>query len=57
MIEPLEDFIYIILGIDELAQDHILAVCLSYEDAKRNLIDFLSETEYYDLWIEKHRLV
>lgn len=51
--EP-SDQVYIIMGIDSNEHDQVLAVCRSYDDAKGFCIEYLAETEYYDLWIEKH---
>ena len=52
--ESEEELVYVILGIDEHEHDQVLAVCKSYQDAKQYCIEYLAETEYYDLWIEKH---
>jgi hypothetical protein len=49
-----EDFAYIVLGIDENEHDQVLAVCRSYEGAKRFCIQFVAQSQFYDLWIEKH---
>lgn len=49
--------IYVILGIDANAHDQVLAVCRTYDDAKQYCIDYLMETEFYDLWIEKHHIL
>lgn len=46
--------VYIILGIDAHEHDQVLAVCRTYEEAKRYCIECLVKTEFYDLWIEKH---
>lgn len=48
------DHVYVILGIDENEHDQVIVVCRSYEQAKRYCIRYLLDTEYYDLWIEKH---
>lgn len=53
----LEKFVYVILGIDVHEHDQVLAVCQSYEDAKNYCIQFLGNTDYYDLWIEKHPIL
>lgn len=49
--------LYVILGIDEYANDRVLAICRNYEDAKKHCIRCLYQTEYYDVWIEKHTLM
>lgn len=49
--------VYVILGIDAHEHDQVIAVCSTYELAKDHCIKFLAETEYYDLWIEKHELI
>lgn len=57
---PVIDFpseIYVILGIDDNEHDQVIAVCRNYEDAKRYCIKYLMQTEFYDLWIEKHPLL
>jgi hypothetical protein len=46
--------VYIVLGIDEHSHDQVLAVFNSYGDAKKFLASTTHETNYYDLWIEKH---
>ena len=46
--------VYIVLGIDEHEHDQVLAVFHSYCDAKRFCCQTMHDTEYYDLWIEKH---
>lgn len=52
------DIIYVVLGIDENANDRVVAICRTYETAKnvcaRTMCD---ETELYDLWIEKHPIL
>lgn len=49
-----ETEVYVILGIDENEHDKVLAVFYSYSDAKRYCHETMHDTEYYDLWIEKH---
>lgn len=49
--------VYVILGIDAHEHDQVLAVCRTYEEAKRYCIEYLMETEFFDLWIEKHHLL
>lgn len=46
--------VYVILGIDAHEHDQVLAVCRSYNEAKRYCVEYLMETEFFDLWIEKH---
>lgn len=53
-IQPL---VYVVLGIDEHEHDQVIAVCQTYEDAKQYCIQMQVETQFYDLWIEKHPLV
>jgi hypothetical protein len=53
-IDSIDDLVYIILGIDANEHDQVLAVCHSYDDAKQYCLQYLRQTEYYDLWIEKH---
>lgn len=48
--------VYLVMGIDELGSDHVLSVHRSYESAKIYCIHTLALTEYYDLWVEKHRV-
>lgn len=52
-----ETIVYVVLGIDAHEHDQVLAVCGSYEDAKRHCTRCLVESEFYDLWIEKHVVV
>jgi len=56
-ISQAENCVYVILGIDENANDQVIAVAETFEDAKRYLCRYLSETPFYDLWIEKHSLL
>lgn len=49
-----ESIVYVILGIDAHEHDQVLAVCRTYEAAKQHCIEYLCETEFFDLWIEKH---
>lgn len=56
-IPAMEHLVYIILGIDANEHDQVLGAFLRYEDAKKYCIEYLAETEYYDLWIEKHPLL
>lgn len=46
--------VYIVLGIDGNQNDQVLAVCSCYEGAKRYCVDTLVQTEFFDVWIEKH---
>lgn len=48
---------YVVLGIDAHEHDQVLAICTNYEKAKKACVAFLATTEFYDLWIEKHKLV
>lgn len=50
----IEDLVYVVLGIDANEHDQVLAVFNSYDGAKRYCIECLIETEFYDIWIEKH---
>ncbi len=52
-----ERSVYIVLGIDEHEHDQVLAVFNSYSDAKNYCCEMMGDTEYYDLWIEKHPVV
>ena len=52
-----ETQVYIVLGIDEHEHDQVLAVFNSYYEAKRYCCQMMHNTEYYDLWIEKHPVV
>ena len=56
-IEEIQPAVYVILGIDAYENDKVLAVSYTFEEAKRWLIKFTAETEYFDLWIEKHALL
>jgi hypothetical protein len=49
--------VYIVLGIDENENDQVIAVFYSYTHAKRFCLKMGTETEYYDLWIEKHPIM
>lgn len=49
--------VYVIMGIDAYENDQVIAVCATYKDAKRYCVEHLAETEYYDLWIEKHPIL
>lgn len=55
-IQDVDSLVYVILGIDAHENDQVLAVCRSYEIAKRYCMECLVETEFYDVWIEKHPL-
>jgi hypothetical protein len=57
VIAKLQSLVYVVLGIDAHEHDQVLAVCRTYEEAKRYCIECLAETEFYDLWIEKHPVV
>ena len=52
--QPVVQMVYVILGIDAYQHDRVLAVCATYQDAKRYCVECLVNTEYFDLWIEKH---
>lgn len=49
-----EAFVYVILGIDAHQHDQVLAVRYTFDEAKKFMLRLMSETEYFDLWIEKH---
>lgn len=51
------NYVYVILGIDSEENDRILAVLSSYEEAKQFCIDYMDDTQYFDLWIEKHQVL
>ena len=56
----LSDFrqqVYIIMGIDGEGCDQVVAVCRSYNEAKEYCILYLAQTEFYDVWIEKHPIL
>jgi hypothetical protein len=49
--------VYVILGIDHEENDRVIAVRLTYDEAKKYCINTLAtDDRYYDLWIEKHPL-
>jgi hypothetical protein len=49
--------VYVVMGIDEYEDDRVLAVCATYEDAKKICIkDYSGKHSYHDLWIDKHEL-
>lgn len=50
----LNDTVYVVLGIDAHEHDQVLGVCRTYDEAKRFCIKHLFETEFFDIWIEKH---
>jgi hypothetical protein len=54
---PLPMLVYVVMGIDDRECDRLLAVCLTYQDAKNYLTRCKMETEYFDMWIEKHPVV
>lgn len=56
MIDYIEN-VYVVMGIDKHAQDQVLAVCESYPKAKDHCIKCMANTEFYDLWIDKHPLI
>lgn len=56
-LSSIQNMVYVIMGIDEHEHDQVLAVCKSYEDAKRYCIEYLRETNFFDLWIEKHSIL
>ena len=49
--------VYVILGIDVYGHDQVLAVARTYEEAKQYSTQCFAETEFYDLWIEKHAII
>ncbi len=51
------EMVYVILGVDVHEHDQVLTVCRTYEAAKSYCLHYLRDTNYYDLWIEKHPLV
>jgi hypothetical protein len=58
MIENLNaNQVYVVLGIDAHEHDQVLAVCVDYVSAKQFLTKTTLETEFYDLWVEKHVLL
>ena len=56
-IKEIKEEVYVILGIDAHEHDQVIAVCGSYEKAKKHCAQFLCQTEFYDLWIEKHEVL
>lgn len=48
------NYVYVILGIDEHSHDQVLAVRLSFDEAKKFMTKMTCTSPYYDLWIEKH---
>lgn len=46
--------VYVALGIDSQEHDQVIAVCASYDEAKCYCMKTINETEFFDLWIEKH---
>jgi len=52
-----ETEVYIVLGIDEHEHDQVLAVFYTYYDAKNYCCQMMYDSEYFDLWIEKHSIV
>jgi hypothetical protein len=54
----LQALVYVVLGIDAHEHDQVIAVCRTYEEAKRYCIECLAtQAEFFDLWIEKHPLL
>ncbi len=49
--------VYVVLGIDGNEHDQVLAVSISYQEAKNFCVQCKCETEFYDMWIEKHQLL
>lgn len=49
-----DNFVYVALGIDANEHDQVLSVFQTFDDAKNFCASVMGETEYYDLWIEKH---
>lgn len=56
MISMIPVFVYVVMGIDEHEHDRILAVCRSWEDARNYLTRCMLQTDYFDMWIEKHEV-
>lgn len=56
-ISSIRPMVYVILGIDSNEHDQVLGVCSCYEDAKQHCIDYLRDTEFYDIWVEKHSVM
>lgn len=55
-IEKFSFFVYVILGIDAQGHDQVIAVRRDFPEAKHFCTKCLGETEFYDLWIEKHEV-
>lgn len=49
--------VYVVMGIDEHENSQLLAVCSCYDSAKRYCIHCVVESQFYDLWIEKHCII
>ena len=50
--------VYIVLGIDEHEHDQVLGVFNSYYDATNECCHvMMKNSDYYDLWIEKHNVM
>ena len=56
VIDLIQPSVYVVLGIDENEHDQVLGVCRNFDEAQRFLHEYLFETEFYDIWIEKHIL-
>jgi hypothetical protein len=53
-IESLSMIVYVVMAIDEHEHDRILAVCMTAENAKRYCTKCQVESDYFDIWIERH---
>jgi hypothetical protein len=49
--------VYVVMGIDVNGHDQVIAVRKNFREAKQYCVECLAETEFYDLWIEKHELL
>lgn len=49
-----DEYVYVALGIDGNEHDQVLSVFHCFDTAKKFCAKMMHETEYYDLWIEKH---
>lgn len=48
--------VYVIMGIDADENDHVIAVCRCFDDAKRYCTEWLANSEFLDIWVEKHAI-
>lgn len=55
-IVALSEEVFVVLGIDAHEHDQVLGIYRTFQEAKRQCIKIPIDSEFYDLWVEKHCL-